>query len=126
MRQINYFNVPENWLTKRIAGLISDIDNILSVDKTGSTDKEKIKSSRYLPTLKNIPMQHREELNEWLTKYKSWLNSKACASVESPRWSSTRTSATFAVVGFTYVAESRQNDSESHSEQLEFRETKFK
>jgi hypothetical protein len=77
LEKMNYFDVPENWLTKRIKGLISEIDTIISIDKNDFSEKGKIKSSRYLPTLKHIPLQERREIIEWLSNYKIWLSSRS-------------------------------------------------
>jgi hypothetical protein len=73
LKRLNYFDVPENWLTKRISGLISEIDVILSLEKTDPINMQKVKSSRYLPTLTRIPQEQRHELNEWLSDFKAWL-----------------------------------------------------
>ena len=77
LEKMNYFDVSEDWLTKRIKGLISEIDTIISIDKNDNSEKEKIKSSRYLPTLKHIPLQERREIIEWLSNYKIWLSSRS-------------------------------------------------
>jgi hypothetical protein len=74
-KRINYFDVSEDWLIKRSSNLISEIDTIMSIDKTDYAKKEKIKSSRYLPTLKQIPLKQRQEMNEWLSKYKNVIAS---------------------------------------------------
>lgn len=73
LRQINYFDVPDEWLAKRIGGLISEIDDIISIDTIEVGKNRKVKSSRYLPTLKQIPLERRQGLNEWLSMYKTWL-----------------------------------------------------
>jgi hypothetical protein len=54
LRRLNHFHVPVNWITKRIDGLIAEIDAILSVDKTDCVNTRKVKSSRYLLTLRNV------------------------------------------------------------------------
>lgn len=73
--KINYFDVSDDWLTKRVNGLVLEINTILSVNNKNENLKlDKIKSSRYLPTLKQTPLQQREELYEWLSKYRSFLN----------------------------------------------------
>jgi hypothetical protein len=75
--KINYFDVSNDWLTKRVEGLILEIDTILSVNGKNENSKlEKIKASRYLPALGQTPLQQREELNEWLSKYRSFLDRK--------------------------------------------------
>lgn len=75
LRQINYFDVPDDWLIKRTNNLITEIDAIISIDKSGYAKVGKIKSSRYLPTLKQIPQKQRQEMNEWLSKYKNVIAS---------------------------------------------------
>jgi len=74
LRQVNYFDVPNEWLTKRISGLLSEIDVILSIDGTDIDKKAKVKSSRYLPSLERIPPRQRRELNQWLSMYKTWIH----------------------------------------------------
>jgi hypothetical protein len=76
LERVNFFDVSDDWLTKRINCLLSEIDTILSVDKTGCLDEGKVKSSRYLPTLKPLYSIQKQEMNEWLSKYKNWLSSK--------------------------------------------------
>jgi hypothetical protein len=75
LKQINFFAIPNKWLTRRIEGLISEIDTILQIDSLGLNRTRKVKSRRYLPTLRQIPLEQRLELNEWLSRYKSWLQS---------------------------------------------------
>lgn len=75
LKQINFFAIPDEWLTKRIEGLISEIDAVLQIDSLGPDRTRKVKSRRYLPTLRQIPLEQRLELNEWLSRYKSWLQS---------------------------------------------------
>jgi len=74
LKRINYFAVPSEWLTRRIKGLSSEIDVILSADIIGDVKSNKIKSRRYLPTLKQIPIEPRKELNDWLAKYKTLIS----------------------------------------------------
>jgi hypothetical protein len=76
LKQINYFNVPDYWLNKRIKSLVSEIDTIISIGKIDYAKKEKIKSSRYLTTLRQIPQRQKQDMNEWLSKYKMWLHSR--------------------------------------------------
>jgi hypothetical protein len=76
LKYINYFDVSDDWLIKRSNSLISEIDTIISIDKTDYAKKEKVKSSRYLPTLRQIPPEQRQEMNEWLSKYRTWLHSR--------------------------------------------------
>ena len=42
LEQINYFDVPDDWLTKRIKGLLLEIDQILSVGITDVTNRKKL------------------------------------------------------------------------------------
>jgi hypothetical protein len=74
LTQLNFFDVPEDWMNKRINGLISEMDAILSVDQIDLTNVPKVKASRYLPTLRKVPREQRQELIEALTNYKSWLS----------------------------------------------------
>ncbi len=71
--KMNYFDVSDDWLKKRIEGLILEIDTIISTDDCDREIK-KIKSSRYLPTLKQKPKAQKEELCSWLFTYKNFLN----------------------------------------------------
>jgi hypothetical protein len=75
LAEINYFIAPDSWLRKRIDSLIAEIDYIVSIDKTDNKKRLKVKSRRYLPTLKQITMERRREMNEWLSKYQLWLRS---------------------------------------------------
>ncbi len=55
--KMNYFEVSADWLTKRVNSLVLEIDTILSVNsKNENLKMKKIKSSRYLPTLRQIPL----------------------------------------------------------------------
>lgn len=71
--KMNYFAVPDEWLKKRVKGLVSEIDDILSTKEVGQGKLQKIKSRRFLPTLTQVPTEKKLELNEWLTKYKNLL-----------------------------------------------------
>jgi hypothetical protein len=75
LTKLNYFIVSDLWLGKRINGLVSEIDEILSVDKFDNSKRFKVKSKRYLPTLKQINTGRRKEINEWLSRYQLWLRS---------------------------------------------------
>ncbi len=75
LTKINYFIVPDSWLKKRISGLIAEIDNIVTIDKIDTITRSKVKSRRYLPSLKQIPIEQRREMNEWLLTYQHWLRS---------------------------------------------------
>ena len=75
LSQINYFDVTEEWLTKRIKGLLLEIDQILSVGTTDVMNGTKVKSSRYLPTLRQLSLEQRQESIEWLSQCKAWLHS---------------------------------------------------
>lgn len=69
LTKLSYFVVPENWTEKRVAGLLSEIDLILSPSKTDTREVEKVKSRRYLPMLRQMKAEKRRALNEWLKKY---------------------------------------------------------
>lgn len=73
LEKMNYFTVPDEWLKKRVKGLVSEIDDILSTKEGSQGKSRKIKSRRFLPTLKQIPTEQKLELNERLTKYKNLL-----------------------------------------------------
>ena len=75
MTRINYFVAPDDWLKKRIKGLVSEIEILLSVDRIAGGRSHKIKSRRYLPTLMQIPTEQRKTFNEWLARYKMLLSS---------------------------------------------------
>jgi hypothetical protein len=75
LAEINFFDAPDSWLRKRISGLIAEIDYIVSIDKLDNERRLKVKSKRYLPTLKKIPVERRREMNGWLSKYQFWLRS---------------------------------------------------
>ena len=67
--RINSFIIPSGWLGKRIEQLLSEVETILSIDSIDINGVPKVKSSRYLPTLKEISKEQRNELNNWLHKY---------------------------------------------------------
>jgi hypothetical protein len=71
--RINYFIVPNDWLTKRIKNLVSEMETILSIDIINIKQLSEVKSSRYLPSLREISMEQKQEMNEWLHKYKTLL-----------------------------------------------------
>jgi hypothetical protein len=73
LEKLNYFDVSGDWLTARVNGLISEIDEIISIEKQDFSKKVKIKSSRYLPTLKQIPIEQRQEMNDWLSNYRKHI-----------------------------------------------------
>jgi len=71
--KVNFFVVPDEWLEKRVASLISEINYILSVDTIENDKSRKIKSRRYLPTLIQTPRRQRVILNSWLSNYRDLL-----------------------------------------------------
>jgi hypothetical protein len=71
--KMNYFVVPDEWMKNRVKNLVSEIDDILSIKEVDQAELPKIKSRRFLPTLKQIPTEQRLELNEWLARYKNLL-----------------------------------------------------
>ena len=72
--KMNYFVVPDEWMKSRVKNLVSEIDGILSTKEVDQAKLRKIKSRRFLPTLKQIPIEQRLELNEWLTEYRTLLS----------------------------------------------------
>jgi hypothetical protein len=73
LTKINYFLVPSGWLEKRVSRLVSEIDVILSTNKLSDSELQKVKSRRYLPSLRQIPQEKKLTLNEWLSEYKTLL-----------------------------------------------------
>lgn len=73
LEELNFFEVKEKWLNRRIKGLMSEMDRIISLEETYAPKMKKIKCSRYCPSLVKIPMNKRRLLNEWLVKYKEIL-----------------------------------------------------
>jgi hypothetical protein len=73
LAKINYFVVPNAWLKRRVNDLVSELNVILSIDKSSNRKLRKIKSSRYLPTLRQATIEQRLTLNRWLCKYKTLL-----------------------------------------------------
>jgi hypothetical protein len=71
--KMNYFAVPDEWMKNRVKNLVSEMDDILSTKEVDQAELPKIKSRRFLPTLKQTPIEQRLELNEWLTRYKNLL-----------------------------------------------------
>lgn len=74
---LNFFVVKESWLNRRINGLMSEMDRIISLGETYDPKMKKIKCSRYCPSLAKIPMNRRRILHDWLTKYKEILTELA-------------------------------------------------
>jgi hypothetical protein len=72
-KRINYFIVPDDWLRKRIKNLVSEIETILSIDAYNNIHLPEVKSSRYLPSLIEVPVEEKQEMNEWLHKYRTLL-----------------------------------------------------
>lgn len=77
LTKISSFIVPEKWIRKRSASLLSEIETILSVDGADLGSKEKVKSRRYLPALRLIPARKKQVLNEWLVRYRSLIESSS-------------------------------------------------
>jgi len=73
LAKMNYFVVPSDWLKKRVNNLVSEVDVILSTNKIGDSELQKVKSRRYLPSLRQIPQEKRLTLNVWLSEYKTLL-----------------------------------------------------
>jgi len=73
IQELNFFVVKERWLKRRINGLISEMNKIISLKETYDPNMKKIKCSRYCPSLVKIPINKRRLLNEWLIKYKEIL-----------------------------------------------------
>jgi hypothetical protein len=72
--KVNFFVVPDKWLEKRITGLISEINRILSINTTEKNKLGKIKSRRYLSTLIQKPRERTLHLNRWLAEYRDLLS----------------------------------------------------
>lgn len=71
---VNYFGVSNEWVSKRVNGLVQEIDTITSLNESDYNENmKKIKSSRYLPTLRNIPAEQKLEICKWLSIYKRIL-----------------------------------------------------
>ncbi|MDT8781111.1 MAG: hypothetical protein IAX22_00495 [Candidatus Bathyarchaeota archaeon] len=68
IEKLNYFEVTDKWLNKRLNGLVYEIDEIKSLRM--NYDGRKVKTSRYLSSLQRIPIEERKELYEWLSKYR--------------------------------------------------------
>lgn len=73
LNKISYFDISNDWVKKRTQGLIDEIDTIISPNDQNNSRLEKIKSSRYLPSLKKVSLTQRAELYEWLTTYRNIL-----------------------------------------------------
>jgi hypothetical protein len=73
LTKINYFIVPSDWLKRRINTLALEIAAILSTNEIDNSGLQKVKSRRYLPTLRQIPQEKRLALSGWLSEYKTLL-----------------------------------------------------
>ena len=73
-KELNFFRVKDRWLNQRFKGLKSEIDRILTINKTYDPEIKKVKCSRYVPSLAKIPIENRRPLNEWLFQYRSLLH----------------------------------------------------
>lgn len=73
VNELNFFVVGEQWLSRRIKGLISEMDRIVSINEKYDQKMKKIKCSRYGPSLVEIPINERRLLNDWLIRYRRIL-----------------------------------------------------
>jgi hypothetical protein len=71
--QMNYFVVSKKWIDKRVAGLISEINQISSIEDSDRSRILKIKSHRYVPTFREVAYDKKLALNDWLALYKALL-----------------------------------------------------
>ncbi|NIO19884.1 MAG: hypothetical protein GTN76_03880 [Candidatus Aenigmarchaeota archaeon] len=83
---LSFFVVDEKWLNRRIKGLISEMDRIISIKETYDPKMKRIKCSRYCPSLAKIPLNKRQLLTEWLIRYKRILTRLAAKSNPMYEW----------------------------------------
>ncbi len=76
--RISFFVVPEKWIKKRKEGLFVEVDHILSIDKIETEKIPKVKSRRYLPSLKQIGKDDRRMLDNWLVAYRRLVQDRSC------------------------------------------------
>lgn len=74
--KLNYFVPTDVWMKKRVSNLISEIDNILSINRVGLDRLHRVKARRYVPTLLKIPSDRRRGLAQWLAKYRKLIKSE--------------------------------------------------
>ena len=73
LKKLNFFQVGDRWINQRIKGLKSEIDRILAIKEIYDPKIKKIKCSRYIPSLVNVPIENRGQMNEWLLYYRDLL-----------------------------------------------------
>ena len=67
--KLNYFKVPDTWITKKKKGLIEEMETIKSMITTGIIADKKVKCSSYLPTLlSKTTVSDRQNFITWLEK----------------------------------------------------------
>jgi len=65
---LNFFNVTNEWLERRSKKLTSEMTYILDVIENPNLEVQKIKCSRYIPTLKNnLENENRKNFIEWVS-----------------------------------------------------------
>jgi hypothetical protein len=69
IEDVNFFLVKDNWLKRRRQNLIREIKTITSLESEYNSSLKKVKSSRYIPSLYNIPVEKRKELSDYLNGY---------------------------------------------------------
>lgn len=74
-KKLNFFEIPENWMEKRKNQLVKEIEIIeKTLNNNVQLRGEKVKCSRYLPTLINADNEKKFELASWLNIYKTLLD----------------------------------------------------
>ncbi len=69
-KDLNYFNVADEWINRRKKMLLREINTIEMKIKASGNKLKKVKCSRYLPSLDKISKEDGEALLTWLIAYK--------------------------------------------------------
>lgn len=73
--KLNFFEISEIWIEKRLKKLNDEFDNILNTINNESLALIKVKCSVYLPTLKERLLKtEKENFREWIVKSKERIN----------------------------------------------------
>ena len=71
VESLNYFTVPDAWMERRKKDLASEITRIRNTISSRELPSQKVKCSRYLPSLLCAPNVSKGGLLEWLEKYQA-------------------------------------------------------
>lgn len=75
IKKLNFFNISNLWIERRIKKLNKEFDSILNVIDKKEPLLKKVKCSVYLPTIKkNLNEKNSLKFNDWIIKSKNRIN----------------------------------------------------